>query len=420
MEDYTRRAARVLVGGVDSTIRAYVKPRPLLPVRGEGAYIYDAEYGRVLDHVLGYGPLILGHRDERVLRAVEEAVEEGWLYGSTCRAEVELAEKITRYVYPGGRVRFVNSGTEATMLALRLARAYTGRDLVVKFDGCYHGAHDYLLVSPGSAAAHAGMPSSPGIPGCVSSMTLIADYNDLGSVEAILEENPDRVAAIIVEPVIGNMGVIPPRRGFLEGLRRLADRYGLLLVFDEVITGFRLDLRGAQGYYGVKADMVVLGKIIGGGFPVGAVVSSPEVMDNLTPVGKVFSAGTFNGHPVTMAAGLATIKILEEEGYKHLEEVSRMLEEAIREELDAAGFEYALNRVGSMQQFFLGVNSVWDAGDARRADRILYERIHEAMLKSRVFIPPSQYETIFTSTAHGEDEVELFRKALRRALRDHT
>lgn len=417
--EWLERARRVLVGGVNSTVRAFTRPRPLIAVRGEGPYLYDAEYGRLLDYVMGYGPLIHGHAHPEVRRRVEEAIESGWLFGATTPLEVMLAEKILKYVYPGGKIRFVNSGTEATMLAIRLARAVTGREYIVKFDGCYHGAHDYVLVGAGSAAAHIGAPKSPGIPRCVAERTLVARYNDLGSVEEIFSEAGESIAAVIVEPVIGNMGVIPPAKGFLEGLRRITRRHGALLIMDEVITGFRLAMGGAQEYYGVRADLVTLGKIIGGGFPVGAVAGPSEIMDNLTPEGKVFNAGTFNGHPASMAAGLATIELLERlGGPSRAAEHARALEDIIRTVLDGHGVTYALNRVESMLQFFVGVEKVESPDDARRADKSLYLRLHESLLRRGVLIAPSQFEAVFSSTVHGPGEAELFEEAFRAAARE--
>ncbi len=408
-----RDAGSFLVGGVNSPVRALTKPRPLIVTKGEGPYIYDIEYGELLDNVLGYGPLILGHRHPEVQEEVEKALENGWLYGALAPVEVDLARLILRYVKPGGKIRFVNSGTEATMLAVRLARAYTGRDKIVKFDGAYHGAHDHVLVAAGSAATHLGVPQSPGIPKCVAENVIVAEYNDFEDIEKVFQGHGSEIAGVIVEPVIGNFGVIPPHKGFLQHLRRLTRKHGALLILDEVITGFRLGMRGAQGYYGVEADIVTLGKIIGGGFPVGAVAGNSDIMDMITPKGKVFNAGTFNGHPVTMAAGLATLRVLEREGLSKAVEAAKAFEDIIRDVLDKLGMEYALNRVESMLQVFLGVTNVDSPRKARMANRKLYERLHEEMLRQGVLIPPSQYESIFTSIVHGVREVERFQEAFR-------
>ena len=417
VDEILAEARRLMPGGVNSPVRALYKPRPLLAVGGEGPYLVDAGLGRLVDHVLGYGPLILGHRHPRVVEALRRLLGEGWLYGALTRLEVEHARRILSHAYPGGMVRFVNSGTEATMLALRLARAATGRRLVLKFHGSYHGAHDYVLVSAGSAASHLGVPSSPGVPGEVAGLTLVAEYNSLESVDDIFRRHGDDIAAVIVEPVLGNYGVVPPARGFLEGLRSITREHGSLLILDEVITGFRLSLGGAQEYYRVRADLVTLGKIVGGGFPIGAVTGPRDLMENLTPAGRVFNAGTFNGHPASMAAGSATIEVLEEQGLRRASEHARAMEDILGDELGRVFEDYAVVRVESMLQFYIGVSSVESPRDVARADRRLYERIHEEMLKRGVLIPPSQLEAVFTSIVHGERELDAFQDALREALR---
>ncbi len=419
VEEIIKEAGRLLVGGVNSTIRAFYKPRPIIAMSGKGPYLYDAGFGKLLDYVLGYGPLILGHAHPEVKAAVAGQLERGWLYGATSVNEVRLAEKIISHVYPGGKVRLVNSGTEATMLAIRLARAYTGREYIVKFEGCYHGAHDYVLVGAGSAAAHLGVPKSPGIPSCVAERTLVTGYNEPERLYEVFEEHGDDIAAVIVEPVIGNMGVIPPTQEFLQAVRKATIEYGALLIFDEVITGFRLGLGGAQEYYGIRADLVTLGKVIGGGFPIGAVVGRPEIMDQLTPNGKVFNAGTFNGHPVSTAAGLATITVLEKHGGPGMAtRHAKAVEDVVREVLDGIGVDYALNRVESMLQFFIGVTEADKPSKARKANSKLYVRLHEALLRRGVLIPPSQYEALFTSIVHAEDELEKFQEAFVEAARE--
>ena len=417
-EEWLERARRVLVGGVDSTVRAFTRPRPLIVDGARGAYIHDAGLGWLLDNVLGYGPLVLGHAHPRVLEAVERQLERGWLYGATAPVEVELAEAITRHVHPSGMVRFVNSGTEATMLAIRLARAVTGRELVLKFNGNYHGAHDYVLVAAGSAASHLGVPSSPGVPRCVAERTLVAEYNVLETAVKAMRARGEDVAAIIVEPIAGNYGLIPGSRDFIRGLRELADTYGALLVFDEVITGFRVAMGGAQELYGVRADLVTLGKVIGGGFPIGAVVGPRRIMENLTPTGRVFNAGTFNGHPVAMAAGLATLRVLEEGALDRLHRAARAMAELAEEALDAAGAKYALNTVPGMLQFHIGIDRAETPGDVARADRGAYERLHAALLRRGVLIAPSQFEVVFASAAHGSRELEKWGEALREAARE--
>ncbi len=412
-------AKRLFPGGVNSPVRAAVKPYPFYVERGEGPYIYTVDGERLIDYVLAYGPLILGHRHPRVRAAIEEQLEKGWLYGAPYEAELELAKKILGYVMPGGMIRFVNSGTEATMLAIRLARGYTKRKYIVKFEGCYHGAHDYVLVGAGSAAAEYGVPTSEGVPEEVARLTLVARYNDVESVEKIMRHHGDEVAAIIVEPVVGNAGVIPPREGFLRELRRIADEHGSLLILDEVITGFRLGLRGAQGYFGVRADIVTLGKVIGGGFPVGAVAARREIMELLTPVGKVFNAGTFNAHPVTMVAGLETIRVLEETNpYPAMREAAEKIAETLREAAERNGFDVTVNQVESMLQVFFKPGGVWNYDDARASNRKLYDKLHEIMLKKSVFIPPSQMESWFLSAVHTREVVEETLRVIEEAFRE--
>ena len=413
-----KRAKRVIPGGVNSPVRAAVKPYPFYVERGEGPFIYTVDGEKLIDYVLAYGPLILGHAHPRVKAAVEEQLQKGWLYGAPYEPEIELAKKIIGYYMPGGMIRFVNSGTEATMLAIRLARGYTRRKYIVKFEGCYHGAHDYVLVGAGSAAAEYGVPSSEGVPEEVAKLTLVARYNDVESVERIMRKYGDQVAAIIVEPVVGNAGLIPPREGFHRELRRLADEYGALLIFDEVITGFRLGLEGAQRYFGVKADIVTLGKVIGGGFPVGAVVARREIMEMLTPVGKVFNAGTFNAHPVTMVAGLETIRVLEEVNpYPAMRDAAEKLASALRDAAERNGFEVTVNQVEGMLQVFFKPGGVWSYDDAKQSNRRLYDKLHEEMLKLGVFIPPSQMETWFLSAVHTRDVIEQTIQAIEEAFK---
>lgn len=409
-------ASRYLVGGVNSPVRAFYKPLPLVVARGEGPYIYDVAGRRLLDHVLGYGPLILGHRHPAVLERVRSTLENGWLYGALTIDEVRLAEKILHHIYPGGLIRFVNSGTEATMLAIRLARGFTGRDKIVKFEGCYHGAHDHVLVKAGSAASHLGVPTSKGVPQAVTGLTLVAKYNDPEGLEQVFREHGDDIAAVIVEPVIGNYGVIPPRKEFLQALTSLTREYGSILIFDEVITGFRLSLGGAQEYYGIRADLVTLGKIIGGGFPIGAVAGRREIMELLTPKGPVFNAGTFNGHPVSMAAGIATIETLEKEGLNRASRAARALEEVISDTLRRRVGDYTVNRVESMLQFYIGVDRVETPLDVARADKDAYLKIHEELSRNGVLIAPSQMEALFTSIVHGDAEIELFQEAFEKAV----
>jgi len=411
-------AQRVFPGGVNSPVRAAVKPYPFYVEGGDGAYIYSVDGVRFIDYVLAYGPLMLGHRHPRVLEALKKQAERGWLFGTPTEVEVRLAKKILQYYHRGGMIRFVNSGTEATMTAIRLARGVTGRRFIVKFNGCYHGAHDNVLVAAGSAAAHYGTPTSLGVPGEVAGLTLVARYNDADMVEKILKEYSNDVAAIIVEPVIGNAGVIPPRDGFLKALREIADKYGVLLIIDEIITGFRLGLGGAQERYGVRADITTLGKIIGGGLPIGAVVAEREIMEYLTPAGKVFNAGTFNAHPLAMAAGLATIEVLETgEPYSVAEYAAAKVAEALEDAASRKGVDYVVNRVASMLQIFFHKGPVEYPEDAMKSNKMLYQRLHEELLKLGVFIAPSQLEAIFTSGAHHKEVVESTLNAIEEAFK---
>jgi glutamate-1-semialdehyde 2,1-aminomutase len=398
-------AQRVLVNGVNSPVRAAIRPYPFFVREGKGPYLITVDGNRLIDYVLGYGPLILGHAPEAVTRRIVEYVSKGWLYGAPTELEITLAKKIVNHFPSIEMVRFVNSGGEAVATAIRLARGYTGRRKILKFEGCYHGAVDSVLVKAGSAAAHFGSPSSAGVPEDVAKLTLVARYNDLDSVEKIMREEGNDVAAIIVEPIMANYGVIPPRNDFLKGLREVADRFGSLLIFDEVVTGYRLGLGGAQRYYGVKADITTLGKIIGGGFPVGAVGAREEIMSKLSPKGPVFNAGTFNGHPISMIAGLATIEVLETtNAYEIAINASRKLAEGLDDVLGRYGIDHTINWVPTMLQVFFTKGEVIDHETASRSNAKIYLNLHEELLKRGVFIAPSQFEAIFTSAAH-EDSI---------------
>ena len=403
-----RQAQRVLPGGVNSPVRAFqaVGGEPLFIARGAGAYLWDVDGRRLLDLVGSWGPLILGHAHPRVVEAVVAAASRGTSFGAPTELEVRLAE-LVREAFPTMELmRFVNSGTEATMSALRLARAYTGRDAITKFEGCYHGHSDGLLVKAGSGALTLGVPSSPGVPVSYAQHTLVARYNDLGSVERLLEEHRGRVAAIIVEPVAGNMGVVLPREGFLAGLRRLADAHGALLVFDEVITGFRLAFGGAQALFGVVPDLTCLGKIIGGGLPVGAYGGRQDIMARVAPLGPVYQAGTLSGNPLAMAAGLATLTVLREQPpYAELERLSARLAEGLQTCATRRGVPATVNRAGSMLTLFFTSQPVEDAASAGSADTEQFARFFQAMLRRGVYLPPAQFEAMFLSAAHGDQEV---------------
>ncbi len=408
-----REALDLFPGGVNSPVRAAVRPFPFYVKEARGAFLITEDGKRLVDFVLGYGPLILGHSHPKVKERVIEQIEKGWLYGTPSRAEVELARKISSHVKSIEKIRFVNSGTEATMNAIRLARGFTKRDKIIKFDGNYHGAHDYVLASAGSAATEFSVPDSEGIPREVLKTVIVCQYNQLECVEKHLK-NED-VAGVIVEPIMGNMGVIPANQSFLEGLRELTRTYNSLLIFDEVITGFRLGLGGAQEYYGVYPDLTTLGKIIGGGFPIGAFGGKREIMENLTPSGKVFNAGTFNANPISMVAGIATIEELEK---GKVYEVANAAAKEISDELDKAPGDHVVNVVKSMFQIFFGVKKVENANDARKADKNNYIRFQMALLEKGVFFPPSQFESVFTSGAHTEDVVNEVMDKIKRVLSD--
>lgn len=406
-------AKELFPGGVNSPVRAALKPYPFYVNRAKDAFIYSVDGARFIDYVLGYGPLILGHRDDRVMEKIVEQLRNGWLYGTPSPIEVELAKMILKHMYPGGKIRFVNSGTEATLTAIRLARGYTNRKYIIKFEGCYHGGNDYLLVSSGSAVEHYSVPLSKGILEDVAKYTLVAKFNDSNSVSKIMREYGEKVAAIIVEPVMGNLGVIPANYDFLRFLREVSDDYGSVLIFDEVITGFRLGLTGASGFYGVIPDLITLGKIIGGGFPVGAVLGKREIMDNLTPSGKVFNAGTFNAHPVTMAAGYATLEILESGEYRLASKATETITSVLGDLLSDKGITYTINRAESMFQVFFNVDEVRNADDARRSDSVMFDHFQRGLLKRGVFISPSRLEAIFTSTKHVSEVLEESIEALK-------
>ena len=410
------RAKELFPGGVNSPVRAAVKPRPFFVDGARGARITTADGDELIDWVMGYGPLILGHRNEKVLTGVKRQIEKGWLYGAPSRAELELADKILRYYGPG-MVRFVNSGTEATLTAIRLARAYTRRRFLVKFEGCYHGSNDSLLVKAGSSALHYGVPTSMGIPGELAALTVVLPYNDVEAFERTMRDIGEGIAAVIVEPVAANMGLVPPEEGFLDVLREETEKAGALLVFDEVVTGFRLGLGGAQEMFGIKPDVTTLGKVIGGGFPVGAVVAGKDLMLELSPSGPAFNAGTFNAHPVSMAAGLATVEVLEEGWpYRVAGKAAGDVAEELGRIIEDKGLDVTINRLASMLQIFFTKGPIRSYSDVARSDRGRYERMHEAMIEDGVFIPPSQFETWFASAAHTEEDVMETVDAAGRAL----
>jgi glutamate-1-semialdehyde 2,1-aminomutase len=402
------RARELFPGGVNSPVRAFkgVGGTPLFMARGRGSRMWDVDGNELLDYVGSWGPLILGHCHPEVMRQVQEAMKAGSSYGAPSPREIALAELVRERMPWIERMRFVSSGTEATTAAIRLARGFTGRDDLLKFDGCYHGAGDSLLVKAGSGVETLGLPDSPGVPADLARHTLTLPWNDLPAVERLFAERGDRVAAVITEPVVGNMGVLVPRPGFLQGLSEICRRRGALLIVDEVMTGFRLAPGGACGLYGIRPDLVTFGKVIGGGLPVGAFGGRPEVMDRIAPEGPIYQAGTLSGNPMAMAAGKATLEELDPRSYERLEEISARLARGLAEQARRAGLPVQVNRVGSMLTVFFASDPVFDAASARRSDARSFGRFFHAMLERGVYLPPSQFEAAFVSLAHSDDDVE--------------
>ena len=405
-----RRAETLLPGGVDSPVRAFraVGGEPPFVVRAEGAYLWDADGNRYLDYFGSWGPMILGHAAPQVVRAVQEAAARGVSFGASTPTEADLAEMV-RQAFPSiEMLRFVSSGTEATMSAIRLARAFTGRKFFIKFEGCYHGHSDGLLVKAGSGVATLGIPGSAGVPEETIQHTIALPYNDIAAVEEAFTRYTGQIACVIVEPVVGNAGCIPPKPGYLEALRAITARAGTVLIFDEVMTGFRLALGGAQERYGIQPDMTCLGKILGGGLPCGAFGGRAEIMRLLAPLGPVYQAGTLSGNPLAMAAGIATVGTLIEQRdtiYPQLEQVSAAVAEGVVGLARQTGVAVTTNRVGSMFTWFFTADAVTDYDSASRSNTKQFAAFHNAMLRAGVWLPPSQFEAAFLGTAHGEEEI---------------
>ena len=413
-------AQRVIPGGVNSPVRAFraVGGDPFFVARGEGARLWDVDGRSYIDFVGSWGPLILGHAPSGVVEAVAAAAARGTSYGAPTPGEVELAELVTA-AYPSMEMmRLVSSGTEAAMSALRVARGATGRDVLVKFEGGYHGHADSLLVKAGSGGATFGVPDSGGVPGALAALTLTVAFNDLDAVRDLFRRRGGEIAAVIVEPVAGNMGVVPPRPGFLEALREETARHGALLIFDEVITGFRVAFGGAQARYGVRPDLTCLGKIIGGGLPVGAYGGARRIMEHVSPLGSVYQAGTLSGNPLAVAAGLATLRALTApEVYTRLEALGARLEQGMRGAAEKHGVPVTVNRVGSMLTAFFTPGPVTDYASAKRSDAERYGRFFRGMLERGVYVAPSQFEAAFVSLAHTEADVDAAARAATEALR---
>jgi glutamate-1-semialdehyde 2,1-aminomutase len=406
-----QRAERVIPGGVDSPARAFksVGGDPPIIVRGAGSRMWDADGNEYVDYVGSWGPLILGHAHPEVIAAIERATRDGASFGASTPSEAELAELVVEAMPSVEIVRFVSSGTEATMSAIRLARGYTKRDRIIKFEGCYHGHADSLLVKGGSGLATLGIPDSAGVPAELAQLTTALPYNDIVAVEEAFEKFPDKFACVIVEPVVGNMGCVPPAPDYLKDLRELCTRRGVLLIFDEVMTGFRLSYGGAQELFGIKPDLTTMGKIIGGGLPVGAYGGRRDIMNMVAPLGPVYQAGTLSGNPLAMTAGIATLRILREkknEIYPQLEARASRLVEGILETGKKAGVKMTANRVGSMFTWFFANEPVTDWPSASKADPKRFGKFHRAMLESGIYLPPSQFEAAFLSFAHSGEDIE--------------
>jgi len=409
-QDLLHRARKHIPGGVNSPVRAFngVGGDPVFFERAAGACLYDTAGRSYIDYVGSWGPMIAGHSHPHVLAAVQQAAEKGLSFGAPCPAEVEMAERLCSLVPAMDMVRMVNSGTEATMSAIRLARAATGRDAIIKFEGCYHGHADSFLVKAGSGALTLGVPNSPGVPAALADLTLTLPFNDLDALNKLLESEGQRVAAIIVEPVAGNMNCIPPLPGYLQGLRDACDQHGCLLIFDEVMTGFRVSLGGAQGLFGIEPDLSTFGKIIGGGMPVGAFGGKEKFMSQIAPSGPVYQAGTLSGNPVAMAAGLAMLDLIVAEGfYERLETATRALLEGIKREADHANIPVLTTQVGGMfGLFFTAAEKVVNFAEAGACDVAAFRRFFHLMLERGIYLAPSAYEAGFVSAAHTEEHIE--------------
>jgi glutamate-1-semialdehyde 2,1-aminomutase len=415
------RAEKLLPGGVDSPVRAFraVGGDPPFLTHAEGAWLFDEDGNRYLDLFGSWGPMILGHAFPPVVEAIQQAAAKGASFGASIAAEANLAELVTRCFPSVEKLRFVSSGTEACMSAIRLARGFTGRNFVIKFEGCYHGHSDAMLVKAGSGVATLGIPGSAGVPAETAMHTLALPFNDLNAVAAVFATRPHDIACVIVEPVVGNAGTIPPNPGYLEGLREITAAHGALLILDEVMTGFRVSLGGAQQIYGIKPDLTTLGKIIGGGLPCGAFGGRADIMQSLAPLGPVYQAGTLSGNPLAMAAGIATLRHLidhQEDVYNGLEKTTAIIAEGVGRIAHEVGVPMTVNRVGSMFTWFFTDRPVTDFTSAATSDTVAFGRFHRALLESGVWLPPSQYEATFVSTAHGPAEVGFLLEAARRAL----
>ena len=419
-EELFNRAQKVIPGGVNSPVRAFraVGGKPLFIQRGQGAHIWDADGNEYIDYVGSWGPLIFGHRPAEVIEALNEVLEIGTSFGAPTEREVELAELITKLLPSIELVRLVSSGTEATTSAIRVARGFTGRERIIKFDGCYHGAGDSLLVRAGSGVATLGLPDSPGVPACLAELTTVLPFNDADALKDEFDRRGQEIACVIIEPVVGNSGCIAPRAGYLQLLRDLTQRHSSVLIFDEVMTGFRVALGGAQALYGIRPDLTTMGKIIGGGLPVGAYGGRGDIMNRVAPAGPIYQAGTLSGNPLAVSAGLATLKRLQRENpYQRLEELGARLERGLLEAATGAGMPVRVNRVGSMFTLFFTDREVTDFESAKTSNTQRFNRFFHSMLDQGIYLPPSQFEAAFLSAAHTESDIERTVDAAAQALK---
>ena len=402
-----KEALDLMPGGVNSPVRAFksVNTDPIFMESGSGAVIKDIDGNEYIDYVLSWGPLILGHSHPDVVKAIQEQAVKGTSFGAPTLLENKLAELVIERVPSVEMVRFVSSGTEATMAALRLARGFTGRDIILKFEGSYHGHGDSLLIKAGSGVATLGLPDSPGVPADIAKNTLTVPYNNIDAVNVVFEKYGSQIAAVIVEPVAGNMGVVPPQPGFLEGLRKVTKEHGALLIFDEVMTGFRVDYTCAQGYYGITPDLTCLGKVVGGGLPVGAYGGRRDIMEHIAPAGPVYQAGTLSGNPLAMTAGIETLSRLTPESYEYFTKLGDLLEAGIREAATKYNIPHTVNRAGSMIGLFLTNENVVDFESAKTSDLRLFAEYFKLMAEEGIYLPPSQFEGLFISTAHTEEHI---------------
>ena len=404
-----QRAAKVLPGGVNSPVRAFksVGGEPIFFERAEGAYLFDADGNKYIDYVGSWGPMIVGFSHPQVIDAIRETAQKAVSFGASTELEIDLAEKVIDMVPSIEMVRMVNSGTEATMSAIRLARGYTGRHKIIKFSGCYHGHADSFLIQAGSGATTLGVPNSPGVTPGSAADTLIAQFNNMSSVQRLIDENPAEIAAIIVEPIAGNMGLVLPKDNFLQQLRDVCTKSGIVLIFDEVMTGFRVARGGVQERYGVTPDMTTLGKIIGGGLPVGAYGGKKEIMEMVAPVGPVYQAGTLSGNPLAMRAGLETLKLIDQPGfYESLETKSAKLANGVRQNMEKLGVDFYQSRCGSMGCLFFYPEPVHDYETAVKSDTAAYGKYFNSLLQNGVYFAPAQFEAFFVSAAHSDDDIE--------------